>query len=77
MIPKLKPRRWSGVLTTLAARHRQAIAGQWASVEFRERWREEEIERRAHKPLAWRVRRAALNTTNPLEGFDYVQHPVM
>jgi DNA replication protein DnaC len=68
--PTLKQLRLSGVRATREARHRQAIAGQWPYVEFRERLLEDEIARRAHKQLAWRVRRATLNTTNTLEDFD-------
>jgi hypothetical protein len=68
--PKLKPLRLSGVLATLEARHRQAIEGQWADVEFLERLLEDEVERRAQKQLARWVRRAALNTTKMLEGFE-------
>ena len=70
LVPKWKQLRLSGVLTTLEARHRQAIDGQWADVECLERWREDESERRAQKPRARRGRRAALHTTSPLEGFD-------
>jgi DNA replication protein DnaC len=70
LTPQLKQRRLSGVLATLDARHRQASDGQWADGEFLERWLEDEIERRAQKQLAWRVRRATLNTTKTLEGFD-------
>jgi DNA replication protein DnaC len=77
LIPKLKQLRLSGVLATLEARHRQAIAGQWAYVEFLERLLEDEIERRAQKPLALRVRRAALNTTKTLEGFDWSFNPTI
>jgi DNA replication protein DnaC len=73
----LKPLRRSGVLAILEARHRQAIEGQWAYVEFLERLLEDEVERRAQKPLALRVRRAALNTTKTLEGFDWRFHPTI
>lgn len=62
--------RRSGVLATLEARHRQALDGPWADVECLARWREDAIARRAHKPLALRGRRAALNPTKTVEGFD-------
>jgi hypothetical protein len=75
--PKLKPPRLSGALATLDARHRQALAGQWASSESLERPLEGAIERRAQKHLALRVRRAALNTTQTLEGFDRSVHPTI
>jgi DNA replication protein DnaC len=77
LIPKLKQLRLSGVLATLEARHRQAIDGQWASIEFLERLLEDEIERRAQKQLALRVRRAALHTTKTLEGFDWSFNPTL
>jgi DNA replication protein DnaC len=75
LIPKLKQLRLSGVLTTLEARHRQAIDGQWSYVEFLERLLEDEVERRAQKQLAARVRRATLNPTKTLEGFDWSFNP--
>jgi DNA replication protein DnaC len=77
LTPKLKPLRLSGVLATLEARHRQAIDGQWAYVELLERVLEDELERRAQKQLALRVRRAALNTTKTLEGFDWSFNPTI
>ncbi len=67
----LKGLRLSGVLATLEARHRQAVDGQWSYTEFLARLLEDETERRAQKQLALRVRRATLNTTKTLEGFDF------
>lgn len=75
LTPKLKALRLSGVLSTLEARHRQAIDGQWSYIEFLERLLEDELERRAQKQLALRVRRAALNTAKTLEGFDWSFNP--
>src|SRR3712207_20986 len=75
LTPKLKHLRLSGVLATLDARHRQAIDGQWSYVEFLERLLEDEVERRAQKQLALRVRRAALTTTKTLDGFDWSFNP--
>jgi len=77
LTPKLKQLRLSGVLATLEARHRQAIDGQWPYVEVLERLLEDEIERRAPKQLALRVRRATLNTTKTLEGFDWRFNPTI
>ena len=71
LTPKLKQLRLSGVLSTLEARHRQAVDAQWSYIEFLARLLEDEIERRAQKQLALRVRRATLNTTKTLEGFDF------
>jgi DNA replication protein DnaC len=73
--PRLKQLRLSGVLATLDVRHRQAVEGQWSYVEFLARLLEDEIERRAQKQLALRVRRATLNTTKTLEGFDFSFNP--
>jgi DNA replication protein DnaC len=75
LTPKLKQLRLSGVLATLEARHRQAVDAKWSYVEFLARLLEDEIERRAQKQLALRVRRAPLNTTKTLEGFDFSCNP--
>jgi DNA replication protein DnaC len=75
LTPKLKQLRLSGVLSTLETRHRQAIDGQWSYIEFLERLLEDEVERRAQKQLALRVRRAALNVSKTLEGFDWSFNP--
>ena len=77
LTPKLKQLRLSGVLSTLEARHRQAIDGQWSYIEFLERLLEDEVERRSQKQLALRVRRAALNTSKTLEGFDWNFNPTI
>lgn len=71
LTPTLKGLRLSGILATLEARHRQAIDGQWSYIEFLARLLEDETERRAQKQLALRLRRATLNTTKTLEGFDF------
>jgi DNA replication protein DnaC len=65
----------SGVLETLEARNRQAIDGQWNYIEFLSRLLEDEIERRAQKQLSLRLRRATLNTSKTLEGFDFSFNP--
>jgi DNA replication protein DnaC len=63
LTPQLKQLRLSGVLETLEARHRQAIDGKWSYIEFLERLLQDEVERRAQKQLALRLRRGALDTT--------------
>lgn len=68
---KLKQLRLSGVLDTLAARERQAIEGKWSYLAFLEQLLEDEVERRAQKQLALRLRRAAVGSTKTLEGFDW------
>lgn len=75
LIPHLKRLRLSGILETLDVRNAQAIDGQWTYVEFLMRLLEDEIARRDQKQLAWRIRRAALNTTKTLEGYDFNFNP--
>ncbi len=75
LAPQLKLLRLSGILETLETRNQQAIAGQWAYVEFLARLLEDEVERRAQKQLTLRVRRAALNSTKTLEDFDFAFNP--
>jgi DNA replication protein DnaC len=71
LIPFLKRLRLSGILQTLDVRNQQAIDGQWSYVEFLARLVEDEVERRAQKQLQLRIRRAGINTTKTLEGFDF------
>ena len=77
LTPKLKLLRLSGVLASLEARHRQALDGQWSYIEFLERLLEDEVERRAQKQLALRLRRAALNGSKTLEAFDWNFNPTI
>jgi DNA replication protein DnaC len=75
LIPFLKRLRLSGILETLEARNQQAIDGKWTYVEFLARLLEDEVERRGQKQLYLRIRRAAINTTKTLEGFDFNFNP--
>lgn len=75
--PHLKRLRLSGILETLEARNQQAIDGQWSYVEFLARLLEDEVERRAQKQLALRLRRSKVNTTKTLEGFDFNFNPAL
>jgi DNA replication protein DnaC len=75
MVPFLKRLRLSGILQTLDVRNQQAIEGQWTYIEFLARLLEDEVERRAQKQLALRIRRASINTTKTLEGFDFAFNP--
>lgn len=77
LTPKLKHLRLSGVLATLDARHQQAVAGKWSYIEFVDRLLEDEVERRAQKQLAVRLRRATVNATKTLEGFDWSFNPTL
>jgi len=77
LTPKLKHLRLSGILATLEARTRQAVDGQWSYVEFLERLLEDEVERRAQKQLAARVRRATLTSTKTLDTFNWSFNPTI
>lgn len=69
--PHLKSLRLSGILETLDARNRQAMADQWTYSEFLARLLEDEVARRAQKQLAMRVRRSGITSTKTLEAFDF------
>lgn len=73
--PHLRRLRLSGMLETLHARNQQAIDGQWTYLEFFSRLLEDEVERRAQKQLALRLRKSTVNTTKTLEGFDFNFNP--
>ena len=75
LLLQLKTLRLSGILVTLEARHRQAIASEWSYVEFLSRLLEDEIERRAQKQLDLRLRRGAINTTKTIEDFSFNFNP--
>jgi DNA replication protein DnaC len=75
MTPHLKHLRLSGILETLETRNRQAIDGKWSYVDFLSRLLEDEVERRAQKQLALRLRRATVNTTKTLESFNFDFNP--
>lgn len=77
LTPQLKHLRLSGVLETLEARNRQAIDGQWSYIEFLSRLLEDEVERRAQKQLALRLRRGTINHTKTLETFDFAFNPAI
>lgn len=72
---QLRTLRLSGMLDTLEARKRQAVADQWSYIEFLSRLLEDEIERRAQKQLALRLRRGTLNTSKTLEEFSFSFNP--
>lgn len=75
LVPQLKALRLSGILDTLDARTRQATDERWSYGEFLERLLEDEVERRAQKQLALRVRRADLPSDKTLETFDFTAVP--
>lgn len=71
LIPHLKRLRLSGILETLDVRNQQAIDGRWSYIDFLARLVEDEAERREQKQLGLRIRRASLDSTKTLEGFDF------
>ena len=73
--PHLRRLRLSGMLETLQVRNQQAVEGQWSYLEFFSRLLEDEVERRAQKQLNLRLRKAAVNSTKTLEGFDFNFNP--
>jgi len=75
LTPPLKRLRLSGILETLQVRSQQAADGQWSYIEFLSRLLQDEVERRAQKQLALRLRRAAIDTTKTLEGFNFNFNP--
>ena len=75
LVPKLKNLRLSGILETLDVRNRQAIEEKLSFVEFLQRLLEDEVERRAQKQLAMRLRRASFDLEKTLEGFDFAFNP--
>ena len=77
IIPGLKRLRLSGILETLDVRNEQAIDGRWSYIEFLARLVEDEVERREQKQLGLRLRRATLDASKTLEGFDFNFNPTI
>jgi len=75
LVPQLKHLRLSGILETLEHRQQEAIHHKWSYTDFLQRLLEDEVERRAQKQLALRLRRAGLNSTKTLETFDFDFNP--
>lgn len=77
LTPQLKRLRLSGILDTLDVRNQQAQAEHWSYVEFLGRLVTDEVERRAAKQLALRLRRGQVDTTKTLETFDFEFNPLL
>lgn len=75
LVPILKKLRLSGVLQTLELRTRQAVEDDSSHTEFLYRLLCDEVERRDHKQLDLRVRRAAFEAHKTLEEFDFAFNP--
>jgi DNA replication protein DnaC len=69
--PYLKRLRLSGILDTLDVRNEQATTEEWTYIEFLSRLLQDEVERRAQKQLALRIKRSRIDTTKTLEAFDF------
>jgi DNA replication protein DnaC len=77
LVPQLKRLRLSGILDTLEVRNQQAVGEQWSYIEFLSRLVADEVERRAAKQLALRLRRGQVDTTKTLETFDFNFNPTL
>jgi DNA replication protein DnaC len=75
LTPQLKALRLSGILDSLEARNRQAVAGQLAYTEFLAMLIGDEVARRENKKFSMRLRRAQFRTTKTLEQFDFDRLP--
>ncbi|MEI6309897.1 MAG: ATP-binding protein [bacterium] len=64
-----------GMADTLEVRLQQAKEGQWPYGEFLSRLLEDEVERRAQKQLAGRLKRAGLESAKTLEAFQFSFNP--
>lgn len=73
--PLLKQLRLSGILDSLEARNREAIAGQLAYTEFLSLLIQDEVARRDQRKLTQRLRRANFRSQKTLEGFQFDRLP--
>jgi DNA replication protein DnaC len=73
--PMLKQLRLSGILESLPARNREAIAKKLAFTDFLALVIADEVARREHKKFTTRVRRAGFRGEKTLEGFDFAVNP--
>jgi DNA replication protein DnaC len=77
LTPMLRPLRLSGILETLEVRNRQAVEPQASCGAFLTTRLHDEVERRAQAKLRLRLRRAAFDPTQTLEGFDFRFNPTL
>ena len=77
LAPQLKQLRLSGILDSLEARNRQAIAGKLAYTDFLAMLVGDEVARRESKKFSMRLRRAQFRTTKTLEQFDFERLPML
>jgi DNA replication protein DnaC len=75
LVPVLKKLRLSGVLHTLDLRTKEAVDADLSHTEFLFRLCTDEVERRDHKQLELRLRRASFESTKRLEDFEWSFNP--
>lgn len=75
LVPVLKKLRLSGVLQTLDLRTNEAVDGDLSHTEFLFRLCTDEVERREHKQLELRMRRASFESDKRLEDFEWAFNP--
>ena len=75
LVVLLKKLRLSGVLQSLDLRTRQAVDDNLSHAEFLFRLLSDEVERRDHKQLDQRLRRASFEHRKTLEDFDFAFNP--
>jgi DNA replication protein DnaC len=75
LVPVLKKLRLSGVLQTLDLRIKEAVDSSLSHTEFLFRLCTDEVERRDHKQLELRLRRASFENAKRLEDFEWSFNP--
>lgn len=75
LTPMLKQLRLSGILDSLEARNREAIAAKLAYPEFLALLITDEVARREQKKFAMRIRRAGFRSQKTIEQFDFAFNP--
>ncbi len=73
--PMLKSLRLSGILETLEVRTQQAIEEKLSYMDFLHQLLTDEIERRTHKQLTLKLKRAQFDPNKTLESFDFSANP--
>jgi DNA replication protein DnaC len=75
--PMLKQLRLSGVLDSLEARNRQAIASKLAYTDFLALLVQDEVARRSQRQFDQRTRRSLVSSDKSLERFDFALSPLL
>ena len=75
LVPVLKKLRLSGVLHTLDLRIKEAVDSDLSHTEFLFRLCTDEVQRREHKQLELRLRRASFESAKRLEDFEWSFNP--